>query len=84
MLQGERMEKTELLEKPVWTYVDVMFYCNVRKSKAYEIIAICKKELNGTVRFNPHGVKRDSVLQYLGTDIERETYISKSIHKSTD
>lgn len=78
------MTKQELLEKPVWTFYDVMFYCEVRKTKAYEIMKVCKEQLNGAVRFNPHGVKRDSVLAYLGTDIEREAFISKSVHKQPD
>lgn len=71
------MSKKELLGKPVWSYKDVMEYCEVKKSKAYEIIAVCKKELNGAVRFNPHGVRRDSVLKYLDTEIEREDYITE-------
>ena len=78
------MNKKDLLEKPVWNYYDVMFYCHVRKTKAYEIMTICRKELNGAVRFNPHGVKRDSVLEYLGTTIEKEIYVLKNVNTSTD
>ena len=75
------MTKQELLEMPVWTYHEVMEYCNVKKSKAFEIIKTCKERLNGNVRFNPHGVRRDSVLTYMGTDIERETYILRQLNK---
>ena len=71
--------KKDLLLMPVWNYHDVMLYCDVKKSKAYEIISICKKQLNGAVRFNPHGVKRDSVLEYLGTSIEKESYVLKHV-----
>ena len=73
------MTKQELLLTPVWTYKDVMLYCNVKKSKAYEIMHICIKELGGAVRFNKHAVKRDSVLAYMGSDIEREGYVLKNI-----
>lgn len=75
------MTKEELLLKPCWNYKDVMFYCGVKKSKAFEIIKLCKEKLNGAVRFNDHAVKRDSVLTYMGTDIERETYILRQLNK---
>lgn len=73
------MNKKELLEMPVWTYKEVMLYCNVKKSKAYEIIKTCKEKLNGSVRFNTHGVKRNSVLEYMGTSIEQEAYVLKNV-----
>lgn len=78
------MNKQDLLLQPVWDYHDVMEYCGVKKSKAFEIIKVCKTQLNGTVRFNKHGVKRDSVLEYMGSDIERETYILKQLEKQED
>ena len=74
------MNKKDLLEMPVWSYKEVMFYCGVKKSKAYEIIKVCKDKLNGAVRFNDHAVKRDSVLEYMGTDIEREAYVLKNVN----
>lgn len=73
------MNKQELLSTPCWTYKDVMLYCGVKKSKAFEIMKICKEQLNGAVRFNTHVVKRDSVLAYLDTDIEKECYVLKNI-----
>ena len=76
------MSKRELLEKPVFDYHDVMEYCGVKKSKAFEIIKVCKTKLNGAVLFNKHGVKRDSVLEYLGTDIEREAYAMRTLNKT--
>lgn len=78
------MDKKQLLETPVWDYKAVMFYCGVKKSKAYEIMKICKQQLNGTVRFNEHAVKRDSVLAYLNTDIEREAYTLRTLNKTED
>ena len=49
-----------------------MLYCNVKKSKAFEIIAFCKKELNGAPLFKMSGVRRDSVLEYMSTTIDKE------------
>ena len=74
------LTKQELLETPAWTYKDVMLYCGVKKSKAFEIIKVCKEKLNGSVRFEKHLVKRDSVLEYMGTDIERERYVLAELH----
>lgn len=73
------MNKQELLSTPCWDYKAIMFYCGVKKSKAFEIMKICKEQLNGAVRFNTHVVKRDSVLAYLDTDIEKECYVLKNI-----
>lgn len=78
------MTTRELLEKPVWDYHDVMEYCGVKKSKAYQIMAVCKEKLNGAVLFNKHAVKRDSVLEYCGTDIEREAYAMRTLTKTED
>ena len=78
------MDKKELLETPCWNYHHVMAYCGVKKSKSFEIIKICKEQLNGSVLFNKHLVKRDSVLAYMGTDIERENYILRTLTKEED
>ena len=74
-------ERKELLLKPTWSYHDVMAYCGVKKSKAFQIINFCKKELNGKVIFNDHAVKRDSILAFMQTDIERERYVIKQLEK---
>lgn len=76
------ISQEELLLRSAWTYKDIMAYCLVRKSKAFEIMKFCKEQLNGAVRFNPHVVKRDSVLEYMGTDIEREMYVLRKIHNT--
>lgn len=74
-------DRQELLAKPVWSYHEVMTYCEVRKSKAFLIIKTCKEKLNGKVLFNEHGVKRNSVLAYLNTSIEEELEIIKRLQQ---
>lgn len=74
-----REQREELLEKPSWVYTDIMLYCDCGKTKSYEIMKICKEQFNGSVRFNTHAVRRDSVLAYCGTDIEREKYIVQQL-----
>lgn len=73
--------RLDLLTKPHWTYKDICEYAGCKKSKAYEIMDICKKEFNGELRFNQSCVSRDSVLNYLGTSIERETYVKECLEK---
>ncbi len=73
--------KQDLLTKPHWNYLDICEYVGCKKSKAYQIIETCKKQLNGAIRFNPSCVSRDSVLAYLGTTIERETYIKECLER---
>lgn len=72
-------ERTQLLSMPTYTYHEVMKMCQVKKSKAFQIMEIVRKQFNGSVLFNPHVVKRDSVLAYMGTSIERERYIIKQL-----
>lgn len=76
-------KRKELTLSPAWTYKDVMAYCQVQKSKAFQIMEIVRKQFNGSVLFNPHVVKRDSVLAYMGTSIERERYIIRQL-EATD
>ena len=71
--------KKELLTMPAWTYREVMAYCGVKKSKAFEIMKLCKEKLNGTVLFNKHAVKRNSVLEYMGTSLEQESYVLQHV-----
>lgn len=74
-------ELRELLGNPCWNYKQVMTYCGVKKSKAFEIIKICKEHLNGKVLFDKSKVKRDSVLAYMETSIEHERYILQQLEK---
>ena len=73
------MSKQDLLLKPCWTYHDVMVYCDCKKSKANEIMKTCREQFNGSVLFNKHAVKRDSVLAYMGTDLEHEAIVLKHV-----
>ena len=58
-----------------------MRFLDCKKSKAYEVIAIVKKKYNGNSNFGTGYVKRDSVLAFLDTSIERECYIAEQVKK---
>lgn len=73
--------RDELLLKPHWDYVDICMYVGCQKSKAYQIMHIVRKKFNGSIRHESSYVKRDSVLEYLETSIERETYIKDLIER---
>lgn len=74
-------ERKELLLMPTWSCEEVMKYTGFAKSKSFQIMNFCKEKLNGKVMFNDHKVKRDSVLAYLDTSIEREKYIIKQLEE---
>ena len=74
------MKTKTLLLKPNWNYKAVMSYCDCGTTKAYEIMAHCRKEYGGTIRHLPNCVRRDSVLAFLGTTIERELEIINCIN----
>ena len=74
-------ERKELILKPAWDFHDVMKYTGRKKSKAFQIMQLVKEQFNGKVLFNPHVVKRDSVLAYLGTSVERERYVIKQLEE---
>lgn len=61
-----------LLYKCAWNYKDIKNYLGVGTTKAYELIAKCRKEYNGTIKELPNCIKRDSFLAMLGTSAERE------------
>lgn len=71
------MKEKTLLLKPHWNYKDLMSYVGCEKSKAYQIIKVVKARYGGKIAELPSCVKRDSVLAYLGTSIERENYVLK-------
>ena len=75
-------ELRDLLSRSSWSYKDVMAYCQVEKSKAFEIIKICKDKLNGKILFNEHSVSRNSVLAYAGSSIEQERYVLKQLENT--
>ena len=76
-------ERKELLAIPCWNYKQVMQYTGYKKSKAFEVIAICKEKLNGKVMFNDHVVKRNAVLAYMGSSIEQEKCVIKQLEEDT-
>lgn len=75
------MTREKLLLKPHWDCADIKAYIGCEKSKAYEIINAVKKFYGGAVIGLPSCVQRDKVLVFLGTSIERETYILKILKK---
>ena len=69
------MKTKNLLKKPHWNYRNVMEYCEVKTTKAYEIMKIVRKEYGGTIKHLPDCVRRNSVLTFLGTTLEEELKI---------
>ena len=67
--------------KPHWNAKEIMAYVDCGKSKAYEIMATCRKYYNGAIAGMSECITRDSVLVYLQTSIEREIYIRKEVEK---
>ena len=74
------MTRSELLLCPNWNYHDICEYVGCKKSKAYELMAVAREKYKGSVRFNSRVITRDSLLQAIGTSIERELYILNSIN----
>ena len=72
-------ERKRLLAMPTYSYHEVMKLCQVKKSKAFEIVKICREKLNGRVLFNEHAITRNSLLAYLNTSIEQEKYVIKQL-----
>lgn len=79
-------ELKQLFIKTAWDYKDIMAYCKVKKTKAFEIIKFCKENLNGKVLFREDKAvtKRDSVLEYCGSSIERERYVLKQLDEEQE
>lgn len=75
------MIRQELILCPVWNYHDIMKYLGIGKTKAYEYMHIAKTKYNGKVIGNTQQVKRDSLLLTIGTSIEREIYILRTLKK---
>ena len=61
-----------LLLKPHWSAKNISQYVGCGLTKAYEIMAICRKEYGGAIKHEAGYVSRDSVLAYLGTTSKRE------------
>lgn len=67
------MGKKEILERPIWTYREIMLYLGVKsKTTAIRIKARAIKENGGGVPFGSKYVKTDSVLALYGTSRKQE------------
>lgn len=73
--------KKDLLKSPIWNYKAVMEYIGCERTKAFEIMKKVKRFYNGAVPDLNEYVKRDALLNYLGSSIERELYIDNLIKK---
>lgn len=75
-------EKIELLQKPVWTYKDIMcFFGRFGKTKANDI----KNKVienGGGIKYSTKYVKTESVLNYFGTTREEEIKVLKETEES--
>lgn len=71
------------LYKPAWNYKDIKNYLGVGTTKAYELMAKCRKHYNGSIKELPSYIKRDSFLAMLGTCVEREIEILKEGGKAS-
>ena len=75
------MKRENLLLKPTWNCQNIMDYLECGKTKAYEYMQKARKHYNGSVSGNSDVVKRDSLLLTIGTSIEREIYILKTLKR---
>lgn len=73
-------KKISLLTKPYWNYKDIMFYCDVKKTRAYGIMGECKDHHDGIIRYMGDCVTADSVMSFLGTTREKEIRIIREIY----
>lgn len=61
-----------------------MEYIGCGKTKAYEIMKAVKRFYDGAVPNLTEYVKRDSVLNYLGTTIYHELYIDEQLKRKEE
>ena len=71
------MPLEKLLMRNVWTINDMKEYMRIKdiacsKTKLYHLFNFAKTELGGQMEFGPRFVKRDSVLQLFGSNVEKE------------
>jgi len=72
-------QKQELLAKPVWSYKDIMAYCDVSKTTAISIKKRAIKEKNGGVSYGTNYVLADSVLALYGTSRSNESLVIRDL-----
>ena len=66
------MSKQELLLTPVWTYKDICEYVGCKTTKAIELKKVAISQFGGAVKYLPNMVKRNAVLEMLGTSFDIE------------
>ena len=66
------MTRQELLLKAVWTYKDICDYVGCKTTKAIELKKIAISQFGGAVKYLPNMVKRNAVLEMLGTTFDIE------------
>lgn len=66
------MTKEELLLSPVWSYKHICEYVGCKTTKAIELKKIAVKQFGGAVKYLPNMVKRNAVLELLGTTFDTE------------
>ena len=73
------MKRRELLLKPIWSYKDICEYVGCKTTKAIELKKIAITQFGGAVKYLPNMVKRNAVLELLGTTFDTEI---KAIERS--
>ena len=75
------MNRQELLLKPIWSYKDICEYVGCKTTKAIELKKLAITQFGGAVKYLPNMVKRNAVLELLGTTFDIEV---KAIRKEND
>ena len=75
------MTRQDLLLKPVWTYKDICDYIGCKTTKAIELKKVAITQFGGAVKYLPNCVKRNAVLEMLGTTFDIEV---KALERSVD
>lgn len=73
------MARQELIQKPIWSYKDICEYVGCKTTKAIELKKIAITQFGGAVKYLPNMVKRNAVLELLGTTFDTEI---KAIERS--
>lgn len=72
--------KLDLLSTPVWTIKQVMEYTGIKsRTTATRLKEKTFKKYDGKVEYGNQYVKRDAILQILGTSIKRESEVINEI-----
>lgn len=77
------MSKLEILQKPIWSYRDVMVFAQCKENKAYKLIARAQREFDGSVPYGSGFAKSDSILAIFGTTRLKELEIANALSEKT-